>query len=235
MDWWWADRMLEDNPVALVSWVVVIIGSIVLHELAHGWVATWLGDDTPRLSGHLTLNPLVHIPPMAWVLFIAFGFTWGLMPVNPARLRGRYAGALVAVAGPAMNLLIAGLAVLGMCLWMGFGQGHWTGGQPIEEPLFSNTARFLLYGVMLNVILCVFNLLPVPPLDGWRIASDLCPPFRRLFESERGAQIGLACFVLLFFFGARHVVGFGAGIAGAAIGIALRITVPNADLSTLTP
>ena len=235
MDWWWAGPLLENNPVALVSWVVVIIGSIVLHELAHGWVATWLGDDTPRVTGHLTLNPLVHIPPMAWLLFVAFGFTWGLMPVDPSRLRGRYASAMVAVAGPLMNLLIAGAAVVGLSLWFGLGQGHWTGSQPIEDPLFTNMARFLLYGVMLNVILCLFNLLPVPPLDGWRIAADLFPPFRRLFESERGAQIGLACFILLFFFGARHVVGFGAMVAGVVVGVVLRVTVPNADIPNFGP
>ncbi|MBX3367146.1 MAG: site-2 protease family protein [Phycisphaeraceae bacterium] len=232
MDWWWAGRMLESNPVALVSWVVVVIGSIVLHELAHGWVATRLGDDTPRLSGHLTINPLVHIPPMAWLLFALFGFTWGQMPVNSARLRGRYGDAIVSLAGPLMNLLIALGAIVALCLWIGFGQGHWVQGFRFEEPLFTNTARFWMYAVVLNVILCLFNLLPVPPLDGFRIAASVFPPVRRMLDTERGAQFGLLAFVLLFFFGAKYVVGFGASIGGAAIGIAMGIVLPNADLPT---
>lgn len=230
MDWWWAGRLLEDNPVALVSWVVVVIGSIVLHELAHGWVATWLGDDTPRLTGHLTINPLVHIPPMAWILFVAFGFTWGQMPVNRSRLRGRYGDAIVSLAGPAMNLVIAACALVGISAWIGFGQGHWVQGFSISEPLYTNTARFLMYGVMLNVILAILNMVPVPPLDGWHILADAFPPFRRLFESERGAQIGFACFILLFLVGADHIIGFGAEIAAHAIRFAIGLVHPNADL-----
>ncbi len=230
MDWWWAGRLLQDNPIALVSWIVVVVGSIVLHELAHGWVATWLGDDTPRLSGHLTLNPLVHIPPMAWVLFAVFGFTWGQMPVNPNRIRGRYGDAIVAFAGPLMNLLLAAGAIAAMCLWIGFGQGHWVQGFQFQEPLFSNTARFWLYATVLNVILCLFNLIPVPPLDGWRIASNAFPRLRGMLDSERGAQIGLAGFMLLFIFGAKYVVGFGASVGFQAMGIALRATLPNADI-----
>ncbi len=234
MDWWWAGRLIQDNPVAFVSWVVVVVGSVVLHELAHGWVATWLGDDTPRHSGHLTLNPLVHIPPMAWLLFALFGFTWGQMPVNPSRLRGRYGDALVALAGPMMNLFISLLGIAAMCLWIGFGQGHWVQGFTFQEPLFTNAARFWLYAVVLNVILCLLNLIPVPPLDGWRIGCGLFPPFRRIFDTERGAQIGLVCFMLLFFFGAKYVIGAGVTIGALAMGIALRLIVPNGDLPDLT-
>lgn len=234
MDWWWAGRLIQDNPVAFVSWVVVIIGSIVLHELAHGWVATWLGDDTPRLSGHLTLNPLVHIPPMAWLLFVLFGFTWGQMPVNPNRIRGRYGDALVSLAGPVMNLVIAIGGVVAMCLWIGFGQGHWIQGFTLPEPLFTNAARFWLFAVVLNVILCLLNLIPVPPLDGWRIASSIYRPFGRVLETERGAQIGIACFLLLFLFGAKYVVGIGAMLGGTALAWALRTVLPNADIPDIS-
>lgn len=230
---WWGAELWADNPVKLISWIVVIIGSIVLHELAHGWVATWLGDDTPRLSGHLTLNPVVHIPPMAWLLLAAFGFTWGLMPINPARLRGRYAESLVAFAGPLTNLLIAVGGTIAMCLWLGFGEGHWVSGFKIEEPLFINTARFWWYAVMLNLILFLLNLLPVPPLDGWRIASNLIPSFGRIWTSERGAQIGLGLFILLFFFGADYIVQFGGRVAAELLAIATELTVPASDITQL--
>lgn len=230
---WWAARLLEDNPVALVSWVVVVVGSIVLHELAHGWVATWLGDDTPRAAGHLTINPLVHIPPMSWLMFALFGFAWGLMPVNPTKLRGRYAESLVAVAGPAMNILLAILGVVAIAVWLGIGQGQWSPNSSIDEPLFSNTARFLWYAVMLNVILAMLNLLPVPPLDGWRIASNLIPRFGRLWESERGAQAAIIAFIVFFFIFSRYVVTAGAIAAGAIVAIVTGLIAPGVDLSVL--
>lgn len=234
MDWWVA-HFYQLSPAFLASWVVIVIGSIVLHELGHGYAATALGDDTPRLSGHLTLNPVVHIPLMSWILFAAFGFAWGMMPVNTARLRGRYADALVAIAGPGVNLALAAISLLALILWHGFGEGIWVSGFEIQDPLFTNTSRFFQLGVMLNAVLFVLNLVPVPPLDGWRIASSVVPPYGRLWASERGAQFGLIAFVLLFFFGARYVVSFGAMIAMLAIGLVMGLVVPQANLPSLFP
>src|SRR5690349_8111017 len=103
--YWWVTHIWEVSPVFLISWIFWVVLSITLHELAHGITAVRRGDGTPIVTGHMTLNPAVHIPRMAWLLFALFGFTWGLMPISPWRLRGRHGEALVAFAGPACNLL----------------------------------------------------------------------------------------------------------------------------------
>ena len=93
MDGWWVSDVLDglaNGKVVLTSWIVWVAISISLHELGHGWMAIRCGDRTPIDTQHMTINPFVHIPPMAWIMFALFGFTWGLMPVNPSRFRGRY-------------------------------------------------------------------------------------------------------------------------------------------------
>jgi hypothetical protein len=105
---------------------VWVIGSIVLHELAHGWAAIRLGDTTPRDLGHMTWNPLVHMGGFSLVVFAVIGIAWGMMPVDPSRLRGRYGDALVALAGPAMNIVLAAVSFavwLVLWLWLG-GRGR---------------------------------------------------------------------------------------------------------------
>ena len=106
--WWVADFLRAFGPAFVIAWAFWIIFSICLHELSHGWAAIALGDRTPIESGHMTFNPLVHMGGMSLVAFALIGIAWGAMPINPARLRGRYAEALVALAGPAMNLVLAG-------------------------------------------------------------------------------------------------------------------------------
>ena len=97
---WWVHRYYHADPIYLFAWIGWVIASIVLHELGHGIVAERQGDPTPRALGRLTLNPGVHIPGMAWVLFAFLGFTWGVMPIDPRYFRhGRWSRALVAAAG----------------------------------------------------------------------------------------------------------------------------------------
>src|SRR5262249_8984123 len=104
---WWVAEIWNQSPVLLVSWIVWVIGSIVLHELAHGWAALWCGDRTPIETGHMTWNPLVHMGQMSLLMFALVGIAWGQMPVDPSRFRGRYDDAKVALAGPLMNLALA--------------------------------------------------------------------------------------------------------------------------------
>ena len=87
---------ITKDPVYYVSVVVAVVVSISLHELGHGIAATWQGDDTPRVTGHMTLDPTVHLPPFSWFLLLFAGISYGLMPVNPSRFRSRYGSALVA-------------------------------------------------------------------------------------------------------------------------------------------
>jgi Zn-dependent protease len=162
-------------------WAVPLLLAVILHELAHGYVAYRLGDSTAARAGRLTLNPFAHIDPFGTVLLPALllwsgaPFLFGYakpVPVNFMNLRDpRRDMVRVAAAGPLMNL---GLAVLSALLlkWLMSLQ------VPHNEMLLSNlafVAVMLEYSVVLNVILAVFNLLPLPPLDGGRVAVGLLP------------------------------------------------------------
>ncbi len=154
--------------------LVVILFSMTLHEAMHGFMGYWLGDDTAKLEGRLTLNPIKHIDPFLTVLLplmlaaIGAPIFGGAKPVpfNPARLKyDEWGAALVALAGPLTNLVIAFIL---------FG---WLALLPIEEGSF--IATFLEIGVYVNLGFFIFNMLPVPPLDGSRVVYALAPDFVR--------------------------------------------------------
>ncbi|HYE03552.1 MAG TPA: site-2 protease family protein, partial [Phycisphaerales bacterium] len=169
---WWASDVLErGGPVLLYSWVVLVMVSIVLHELAHGWAAIRLGDDTPIHAGHMTLNPLVHMGPVSLLVFALAGIAWGAMPVDPSRIRGRHGEALMAFAGPAMNLLLALIFAALAALLVALAD---RGVIPplARSELAGHGWAFFSLGVMLNLALAIFNLAPVAPLDGSRVLSS---------------------------------------------------------------
>jgi len=165
----------------LSLWAVPILAAVVLHELAHGYVAFRLGDPTAARLGRLTLNPFAHVDLFGTVLlplillFTGAPFLFGYakpVPVNFLNLRNPRRGmVLVALAGPGMNLLLAGLSALAFRSLLSL---H----IPDNELLTSNLAVIALmakYSVAINVSLAVFNLLPLPPLDGGRAATGLLP------------------------------------------------------------
>lgn len=202
---WWLSDLWQTNQAIAVGWVFWVIASITLHELGHGWAALRCGDDTPRLTGHMTPNPFVHIPPMAWVLFALTGITWGLMPVNPSRFRRSWHDGWVSFAGPLVNLLlIVVLTVLG-ALWIVLAQGR------VADNFYDNMRIFFRVGVGLNAILFLFNLLPVPPLDGSRILAAFVPPYRRFLGTQGGIVAGMVLFVLVFMTFGRYVGAFALG------------------------
>lgn len=202
MGWWVTNAYNNNGQVYLLSWVIWVIGSIVLHELAHGWAALWQGDGTPRWSGHMTWNPLVHMGTWSLIMFAIMGIAWGQMPVNPSNFRSRYGDAIVSAAGPAMNLGLALLCMIGLALWVVFGGS-------VQDPVRTNVTTFLKVGALLNIVLMLFNLLPVPPLDGYRILSDFVPSFGRLWMGEQGAVVGVVAMVLLFAFGGQLIFSTG--------------------------
>jgi len=192
---WWVAELLNSDPAMLVAWVVWVIGSIVLHELAHGWAALHEGDRTPIETGHMTWNPLVHMGGLSLLAFFLIGIAWGLMPVNPARFKSPNGEAKVALAGPMMNVLLAlASAVLG-ALWISYATF-------VSQTLYDNVSTFFRVGVLLNVVLAVFNLLPVPPLDGSRILAHYSRPFAELAFGPRGQILTIGVLLLMF------VVGF---------------------------
>ncbi|MDX2132502.1 MAG: site-2 protease family protein [Planctomycetota bacterium] len=199
MTGWWLSDIWHLNPVFALAWLGWVIVSITLHELAHGWVAILCGDDVPIRSGHMTWNPTVHIPfPWAWIMLALFGFTWGLMPVQPANFRGRYDDAKVSFAGPAMNLLLAAVCLVLDVAWLTFMTST-------PDPFHANVHTVLWTGLMINLMGFMFNLLPVPPLDGSHILRSLVPAYRRIWEGPNAAMYGMAAFAALFLFGGRYV------------------------------
>lgn len=189
------------DPVLLTFLIGALVLSIVAHEAAHGYAADALGDPTARLQGRLTLNPLPHIDPLGSVLVpgllvftgAPFLFGWAKpVPYNPYNLKNQKWGeALVAAAGPATNLAIA----LFFGLLIRFGLAAEIG------PIFEQLARITVY---LNILLALFNSIPIPPLDGSKMLKALLPWRAALsygkFESfmARNGFLGLILFLFLF-------------------------------------
>lgn len=222
--WWVTTALNEGGPPFLVSWVVWVIGSICLHELSHGWTAIRHGDDTPILTGHMTWNPLVHMGAQSLILFALIGIAWGAMPVNPTRLRGRHADAKVAAAGPLMNIGLALASTVGGAIVLLLARrAIAAGGSP--GATLDNFFMFFMLGTALNIALAVLNLMPFPPLDGWRIGSSLVPAYGRLFGTSGGMLVGLAGFFAIFFFGGKYIFGFAIGASHWLIDHAAQLVV----------
>ena len=189
--------MIEAWLLAASVWVIPVLLAITLHEAAHGWAALKLGDDTAARLGRISLNPLKHVHPVGTILLpgalIALGapFVFGFakpVPVNPARLRNPRGGmVLVALAGPGMNILLACLAALLLHAATAF------------PPVFAEwwRATFTL-GIVINLVLAIFNMLPVPPLDGGRVVHGLLPP-RHAERFARLERFGIIAVLVGFF------------------------------------
>ena len=165
----------------LILYLPVLLFSVVLHEYAHGWQALREGDDTAYMLGRLTLNPVPHIdlfgsillPLMLALMNAPFLIGWAKpVPVNPRKYRQYKAGDIrVSLAGIVVNL---GLALLGTILLIAF--INLADAAPSLTPSLEVVARMMQYGVLVNLVLAFFNLIPIPPLDGSHVLYHLLPP-----------------------------------------------------------
>ncbi len=182
---------LADQPQLLIVAIIAFVVAITIHEAAHALTATWLGDDLPRMQGRLTLNPMRHLDPMGTIMIALASFGWGRpVLVNPSRLRfGANRGmALVALAGPVSNVALA-VALT-----------------PIARQYLGTSssdilALALVVIVQLNIFLAVFNLLPIPPLDGFSVLVGVAPTplAERLNELRRyGPFLLIGVFLLVW-------------------------------------
>ncbi|MGN0701730.1 MAG: site-2 protease family protein [Lentihominibacter sp.] len=148
----------------------IVIG-LSMHEFAHAAVAYRLGDNTPKLQGRVTINPLAHIDWVGLVALIFCGFGWGQpVQINPYNFRKRRRDELlVAVAGVAMNLLVAALFTAAAKLVLMAAGPAWLSGTTLGSGIW----EILIYIVQINIVLMIFNLLPVPPLDGFNIIANI--------------------------------------------------------------
>jgi Zn-dependent protease len=186
-----------------LMWLPLTVLSLTVHEFAHAWSAWKLGDDTASRQGRLTLNPLAHIDLLGTIVLPLLGVPFGWakpVPVDPSRFRRDISMgkgmAITAAAGPVSNVLMAVLAAVGLGLAFRFSPALVDSGQP---------ARFFLVNmVLLNVGLALFNLIPIPPLDGSRIVAWVLPFRLRTMwhELERFAPLLL---LGVFWFGGRLV------------------------------
>lgn len=164
--------MFDLTLPGLAARLLTLVVALTVHEFAHAWAAHRLGDDTPRLSGRLTLNPLAHLDPIGSLMLILAGFGWAKpVPVNAYALQRRTPAGLmlVSAAGPFSNLLLAVVAALPF-------RAGLLSLSTLQTPLDLWAGRFLQEFIFINLILLFFNLIPLAPLDGEKIAEYLLPP-----------------------------------------------------------
>lgn len=209
------ENLVSDNPADrfyFLAVVLTVVVSIVLHELAHGWAAIYLGDNTPRRLNRMTGNPLVHMGPFSIIALLVAGLAWGQMPIDHTRMRGRYAEAIVAGAGPAMNLLIAivtltamaGLSVLWNVAWMPPGNAlvgyfEYSGLSLLQQ----NALRLCAIAGTTNLLLLFFNLLPAPPLDGSHILANFNRRYALFIEDPKNYGVMMLLFIFCFAVGSQ--------------------------------
>ena len=181
--------------VTLIFIIVILVFSTVLHEMAHGYVAYWLGDHMAKAMGRLSLNPMVHIDPFMSIvvpvmLYLMGGPVFGgakPVPIDTRNLKWKEWGfALVAIAGPLTNMILSFLFFLA---WY-FSGGNVGSGNEI-----------LQYGILINLGFALFNILPIPPLDGSRVLYALAPDFARDFMRKIEPYGLIIVYVLIYFVG----------------------------------
>jgi Zn-dependent protease len=184
-------ELLRDEPLTFFLVVGILIFSLTLHELGHALSASWSGDQTARMMGRLSLNPFRHLDPWGSLLLLFAGFGWARpVPIDPRNFRNYRLGLfVVSIAGIVVNLAIALLCVLLLRSLDALGMIA-TGGTLTDA---------LLYAAAINVTLAVFNLLPVPPLDGSKIVQSLLPLRWHPFIWRLEANPNYAMVMLLLF------------------------------------
>lgn len=152
-------QMLFNDPRQFFARLLIVVFSICVHEYCHALAAYKAGDPTAAERGHLTLNPLKQMGIISLMMLCFLGIAWGQIPVDPANLRGKHSRALVACSGPAANLMLSILFSVLAVAGAVYGIGRFAG-------------NMLFFGAIINMVLALFNLLPIPGLDGWNILRN---------------------------------------------------------------
>ena len=211
------------GPAAAAAFLFWGIFSITMHELAHGWAALWQGDQTPRIYGRMTINPIVHMGWMSLMLLAVTGIAWGVMPTDPSQYRwGRRGRIIVSGAGPAMNVLLWAIC------WAGIGvmaakydasQDTFSGLRSIPEGTARQLMVFLIIGAMLNGSLALFNMLPLPPFDGASVLAGFSRTYYRWMHNPRVANAGFFIVLIAMFSGVGGIMSEFASALGQRLAV----------------
>lgn len=219
---------LFNNPIGFVFGLVALIVAITIHEFAHAYTAERLGDPTPRLQGRLTLNPLAHLDPLGTLMLLFIRFGWGKPVVfDPFNLRHpRRDAAVISLAGPVSNLILAFVCSIALHILFNF-----------RLPLLSNSLIGILVYVfigilqpiiVLNVMLAIFNLIPIHPLDGFKIVGGILPEeyARQWYQLEPYGLLFLLFLIFPLFGRVAPIIA----LISPIINFILSILLPNAPL-----
>ncbi|MGB9629772.1 MAG: site-2 protease family protein [Thermodesulfobacteriota bacterium] len=203
-------KLLMSDPAAFLLLVIPLLYSVVIHEVAHGWVAKWMGDPTAKWMGRLSLNPVKHLDPIGTLMLFIAGFGWAKpVPVNPNNFSDRRKGLiLVSSAGILANILMAFGALLVHRLF--------------DLPPLGMAAVIVYTVAHINITLAALNLIPIPPLDGSKILMGFAPAETR-YLLARLEPYGFFIIVGLLFLGLLHP--FISFLRGLIIGL-LKIILP---------
>jgi Zn-dependent protease len=202
-------NLLVNDPVTFFLVSIPLLYSVIIHELAHGWVAYRMGDPTAQMAGRLTLNPLKHLDPIGTLMLFIFGFGWAKpVPVNFGYVRDSRKGLiLISSAGIIANLVLAFLSILIFRI--------------LAPPESSVIAQVIYYMAQINIILASFNLIPIPPLDGSKILMGFSSPSFQ-YTLSRIEPYGFFIIIALLYFGLLNpVIAFFRWIILSVIGILL--------------
>lgn len=202
-------NLLIKDPLTFALIAVPLLYSVILHELAHGWVAYRMGDPTAKLMGRLSLNPLRHLDPVGTLMLFIFGFGWARpVPVNFANLQGNRRGLIfVSSAGIVVNMILAFVAIFLL--------------QFLSPSEHSIAGMMLYYMAQINIILAAFNLIPIPPLDGSKILMGFLS-HRLQYALSRLEPYGFFIIIGLLYFGVLNpLINFFRWIILSIIGLLL--------------
>ena len=190
MRFWFISEWQADPQFAVLK-VIIVVFSICSHEYMHARAALWQGDDTAKLLGHLTLNPLKQMGPISIIMMFMIGIAFGKVPVNPAKLRRPHGDGIVSFAGPFTNLMLFFIFCGGLLISLKIGD--------FNDADF--IARVLFFGAWINGALFILNMVPVPPLDGHGVLCSFFPMFK-----TKSSEIlnGASFFILIVVFFSAH-------------------------------